>query len=155
MRNLPIKISIFLNYFVFAILLNSVGIVIAKSIKVYGVDEKQASILEAFKDLPIAIVSIIVASSLPRLGYKKAMQSALLIVFFGCIGMHYGNSFWTAKLLFLSVGISFALIKLSVYSLVGVVTDTPQQHSSLMSAIEGFFMVGIAVAYFLFPAFLF
>ncbi|MBA4198133.1 MAG: MFS transporter [Chitinophaga sp.] len=153
MRNLPIKISIFLNYFVFAILLNSVGIVIAKSIKVYGVDEKQASILEAFKDLPIAIVSIIVASSLPRLGYKKAMQSALLIVFFGCIGMHYGNSFWTAKLLFLSVGISFALIKLSVYSLVGVVTDTPQQHSSLMSAIEGFFMVGIAVAYFLFPAF--
>jgi len=79
-----------------------------------------------------------VASSLPRLGYKKAMQIALLIVLFGCIGMYYGNSFRSAKLLFLTVGVSFALIKLSVYSLVGVVTDTPQQHSSLMSAIEGF-----------------
>lgn len=153
MSNFRVKASLFLNYFVFAILLNSVGIVIAKSIKVYGVDEKQASILEAFKDLPIAIVSFIVASFLPRFGYKKAMQVALLIVFFGCLGMYLGNSFWSAKLMFLSVGVSFAFIKLSVYSLVGVVTDTPEDHSSLMSSIEGFFMVGIAAAYFLFPAF--
>jgi fucose permease len=81
------------------------------------------------------------------------MQIALLIVFMGCMGMWWGNSFWAAKFMFLSVGVSFALIKLSVYSLVGVVTDTPQQHSSLMSSIEGFFMVGIASAYFLFPLF--
>lgn len=153
MSNLRIKLSLYLNYFVFAILLNSVGIVIAKSIKVYGVDEKQASILEAFKDLPIAIISFIVASFLPRFGYKKAMQLALGIVFFGCLGMFYGNSFWSAKMMFLSVGVSFALIKLSVYSLVGVVTENPKQHSSLMSSIEGFFMVGIAAAYFIFPAF--
>ncbi|MEN9548338.1 MAG: hypothetical protein RIR12_929 [Bacteroidota bacterium] len=153
MQHFKIKASLYLNYFVFAILLNSVGIVIAKSIKVYGVDETQASILEAFKDLPIAIVSFFVASFLPRLGYKKAMQIALLIVFMGCMGMWWGNSFWAAKFMFLSVGVSFALIKLSVYSLVGVVTDTPQQHSSLMSSIEGFFMVGIPSAYFLFPLF--
>lgn len=153
MQNFRIKLSLYINYFVFAILLNSVGIVIAKSIKVYGVDEKQASILEAFKDLPIAVVSFIIASFLPRFGYKKAMQTALLIVFFGCLGMRYGNSFLSAKLMFLSVGVSFALIKLSVYSLVGVVTETPRQHSALMSSIEGFFMIGIASAYFLFPAF--
>ena len=153
MSHFRLKLSLFLNYFVFAILLNSVGIVIAKSIKVYGVDEKQASILEAFKDLPIAFVSFIIASFLPRFGYKKAMQTALLIVLVGCLGMRYGNSFWSAKLMFLSVGVSFALIKLSVYSLVGVVTETPRQHSALMSSIEGFFMVGIASAYFLFPAF--
>ena len=53
MKNLGIKISIYLNYFVFAILLNSVGIVIEKSIDVYKVTESQASILEAFKDLGI------------------------------------------------------------------------------------------------------
>jgi len=148
-----IKLSLYINYFVFAILLNSVGIVIAKSINVYGVNEIEASILEAFKDLPIAIVSFFVASFLPRLGYKNAMLIALAIVFIGCLGMRFANSFWAAKMMFLSVGVSFALIKLSVYSLVGVVTSTPQQHSSLMSSIEGFFMVGIASAYFLFPAF--
>ena len=153
MKNLGIKISLFLNYFVFAILLNSVGIVIAKSINVYGVSESQASVLEAFKDLPIAIVSFFVASFLPRFGYKKAMLSGLGIVFFGCLLMVYGNSFFYTKILFLSIGVSFALIKLSVYSLIGIVTNSKEEHSLLMSSIEGFFMVGIALAYILFPAF--
>lgn len=153
MKNLGIKISIYLNYFVFAILLNSVGIVIAKSINVYHVTESQASILEAFKDLPIAFVSFLVASFLPRFGYKKAMLVALAIVFFGCLQMIFGNSFLYTKILFLTVGVSFALIKLSVYSLIGILTETKKEHASLMSSIEGFFMVGIAVAYILFPAF--
>jgi hypothetical protein len=33
----------------------------------------QASILEAYKDLPIAIVSFLIASFLPRIGYKKML----------------------------------------------------------------------------------
>lgn len=153
MKNLNIKISIFLNYFVFAILLNSVGIVIAKSINVYHVSESEASMLEAFKDLPIAIVSFFIASFLPRFGYKKAMLTALAIVFFGCLLIIFGNTFIYTKILFLSIGVSFALIKLSVYSLIGIVTSSKKEHSALMSSIEGFFMVGIASAYFLFPAF--
>ncbi len=153
MKNLGIRISIYLNYFVFAILLNSVGIVIAKSINVYHVTETQASLLEAFKDLPIAIVSFLVASFLPRFGYKKAMLTGLAIVFMGCLLMTFGNSFFYTKILFLSIGVSFALIKLSVYSLIGIITETKKEHAALMSSIEGFFMVGIACAYFLFPAF--
>tara|TARA_R110000868_G_scaffold399053_2_gene672600 strand:+ start:873 stop:2108 length:1236 start_codon:yes stop_codon:yes gene_type:complete len=153
MKNQGIRISIYLNYFVFAILLNSVGIVIAKSINVYHVTESQASLLEAFKDLPIAVVSFLIASFLPRFGYKKAMLTGLAIVFTGCLLMIVGNSFFYTKLLFLSIGISFALIKLSVYSLIGIVTSTKKEHSALMSSIEGFFMVGIALAYFLFPIF--
>lgn len=137
----------------FAILLNSVGIVIEKSIDVYRVSESQASVLEAFKDLPIAIVSFVIASFLPRFGYKKAMLTALAIVFFGCLQMVFGNSFFYTKILFLSIGVSFALIKLSVYSLIGILTQSKKEHASLMSSIEGFFMVGIALAYFLFPAF--
>lgn len=153
MKNSGIKISLFLNYFVFAILLNSVGIVIAKSINVYGVSESQASVLEAFKDLPIAVVSFFVASFLPRFGYKKAMLTGLAIVFASCLLMIFGNTFLYTKVLFMAIGVSFALIKLSVYSLIGIITDSKKEHSSLMSSIEGFFMVGIAAAYFLFPAF--
>ncbi|TMM58269.1 MFS transporter [Maribacter algarum] len=153
MKNTGIKISLFLNYFVFAILLNSVGIVIAKSINVYGVSESQASVLEAFKDLPIAVVSFFIASFLPRFGYKKAMLTGLAIVFASCLLMIFGNTFLYTKVLFMAIGVSFALIKLSVYSLIGIITDSKKEHSSLMSSIEGFFMVGIAAAYFLFPAF--
>ncbi len=153
MKNIGVKLSLFINYFVFAILLNSVGIVILKSQNNYGVDEVQASILEAFKDLPIAIVSFFIASFLPRLGYKKAMLIALGIVSVACIYMFYGNSFSSAKILFAAVGVSFALIKVSVYSMIGMVTSGEKEHNSFMSSIEGVFMIGIALAYFLFPAF--
>ena len=153
MKNLGIRISIYVNYFVFAILLNSVGIVIEKSIDVYHVTEGEAAWLEAFKDLPIAIVSFVVASFLPRFGYKRAMLTGLAIVFFGCLLMVYGNTFDYTKVMFLTIGVSFALIKLSVYSLIGILTESKKEHASLMSSIEGFFMVGIALAYFLFPAF--
>jgi fucose permease len=153
MKNIGIKISLYLNYFVFAILLNSVGIVILKSQKNYSVDEVQASILEAFKDMPIAIVSFFIASFLPRIGYRKAMLTGLALVTLACISMYFGNSFNNAKILFATVGVSFALIKVSVYSLIGTVTETKKEHNALMSSIEGFFMVGIALAYFLFPAF--
>lgn len=153
MKKNSIKIAMYLNYFVFAILLNSVGIVILKSQKNYAVNELQASILEAFKDLPIAIVSFLIASFLPRIGYKKAMLIGLGLVTFACISMYFGNSFNAAKLLFATVGVSFALIKVSVYSLIGTITQNQKEHNSLMSSIEGVFMIGIALAYFLFPAF--
>lgn len=153
MKNTSIKISLYINYFVFAILLNSVGIVILKSQNVYGVDEVAAATLELFKDMPIAIVSFIMASFLPRLGYKKSMLIALGIVTFACLSMYFGNSFWSAKILFAAIGASFALIKVSVYSVIGLVTRNSKEHNSLMSSIEGVFMFGIALAYFLFPAF--
>lgn len=153
MKNQAIKLSLYINYFVFAILLNSVGIVILKSQEVYGVDEVQASVLEMFKDMPIAIVSFFIASFLPRIGYKKAMLAALAIVTLACISMYFGNSFSSAKILFAAVGASFALIKVSVYSAIGLVTNNEREHNSLMSSIEGVFMFGIALAYFLFPAF--
>ncbi len=143
----------FINYFIFAILLNSVGIVILKSLENYHVDEIEASTLEWFKDLPIALVSFLIASFLPRIGYKKAILSGLLISFIGCLGMYYGNSFWSAKLLFAAIGVSFALVKVSVYTLIGIITETKRAHNSLMSTIEGVFMIGIATAYFLFPGF--
>ena len=71
MTNWKIKLSLFLNYFVFAILLNSVGTVILQIQNNYGVSQGDASVLEAFKDLSIAIVSFLVASYIVRIGYKN------------------------------------------------------------------------------------
>ncbi len=67
--------------------------------------------------------------------------------------MYTGNSFGSAKVLFATIGVSFALIKVSVYSMIGFFTRSKEEHNTMMSSIEGFFMIGIASAYFIFPAF--
>ncbi|MEO6549857.1 MAG: MFS transporter [Ferruginibacter sp.] len=153
MKNRSIKISLYLNYFVFAILLNSVGILIQKSINTYHVDELKASSLEAFKDLSIAFVSFLIGSFLPRIGFKRGMLIALALVFFGCLGMYFGNSFTSVRILFACVGISFAVIKVSVYSMIGLITSNDKEHKSVLSSIESFFMVGIATGFVIFPLF--
>ncbi len=153
MKNWQIKASLFLNYFVFAILLNSVGTVILQVQNNYGVTPGEASVLEGFKDLSIAIVSFLLSSFITRWGYKKAMLTALALVTLACFIVPLVPSFWATKMLFAAVGASFALIKMSVYGAIGLVTKDEKEHISLMSFIESFFMVGIFAGYFLFSGF--
>ena len=104
MTNWKIKLSLFLNYFVFAILLNSVGTVILQVQGNYGVSESSASILEAFKDLSIAVVSFLVASYITRIGYKNSMLVALGLVGVACLVMPSLSSFAMTKVLFAATG---------------------------------------------------
>jgi fucose permease len=150
MATWKIKISLFLNYFVFAILLNSVGTVILQVQQNYGVSESSASALEAFKDLSIAAVSFLVASYIVRIGYKRAMLIALGFITLVCLLMPSLGSFAMTKLLFAATGTCFALIKVSVYATIGIVTSDKKEHASFMNFIESFFMIGILTGYFIF-----
>lgn len=141
-------------YMVFAILLNSVGTVILQSIHTFGIDKPQASLLELFKDLPIAVTSFLVASFLPKLGYRRAMILALVIVGGACALMPLYPSFHTTELLFTCVGVSFALAKVSVYSSIGLLTHDKVEHGRLTNTIEGLFMLGVLASGWLFSAFI-
>jgi len=148
-----VKISLFLNYFVFAILLNSVGTVILQVQNTYGVSESSASTLEAFKDLPIAITSFLVASFIVRIGYRRAMMFALGFITLVALIMPQLPTFWMAKAMFAATGVGFALVKVSVFATLGVITDSRKDHVSLMNFLESFFMVGVLSGYFIFSAF--
>ena len=141
------------TYFIFAILLNSVGVVILQSIESFDITKSQASVLEGFKDLSIAFVSFFVASVLPRIGYKLALLAGLLLVLTAVSVTPILPSFLTIKLLFAAIGVGFALVKVSVYSLIGQLTNGKNEHSSLMNTIEGIFMVGTLFGYWLFSLF--
>jgi FHS family glucose/mannose:H+ symporter-like MFS transporter len=147
-------LALALIYIIFAILLNSVGTVILQSISTFGVDKPQASMLELFKDLPVAITSLLVSSFLPLLGYKRAMMISLAIVGAACIMMRLYPSFHTTEMLFMCVGIGFALAKVSVYSSIGLLTRDSTEHSRLTNTIEGMFMVGVLICGWLFAAFI-
>jgi fucose permease len=81
------------------------------------------------------------------------MLIALGLVTLACLLMPSLSSFWMTKLLFAATGTSFALIKVSVYATIGIVTRDKKEHASLMNFIESFFMVGILTGYFIFSAF--
>jgi len=141
-------------YFMFAIMLNSVGTVILQSINSFGISKPDASTLEGFKDLSIALVSFLVASFIPRIGYKIAMLIGLLLAAVACLVTPIWGDFIAIKVLFACIGTSFALVKVSVYSLVGQLTHDTRSHSSLLNTIEGIFMLGVLSGYWIFSAYI-
>ena len=153
MHNWRIKFSLFINYFVFAILLNSSGIAILQVQNNFGVTKKAAAWIDPCKDLSIAIVSFLIASYIAKFGYKKAMLVALGIICVVCFIIPSTPGFMAIKLLFVAVGSCFALIKMSVYSTIGIVTKDSKEHISMMNFIESFFMVGNLSLYFIFGSF--
>lgn len=148
--NLKIRISLFLNFFVFAILLNTVGIVIAQVIVDYHTSRVTAGTLEAFKDLSIMTVSFLVASYVPKFGYRRSMLVGLLAVTLASMLVAAVRGFWVAPILYAVVGSSFALMKVSVYSTLGLITAGQKEHTSLMNTLEGIFMVGSLIGPLLF-----
>lgn len=154
MQNWKIKTSLFLNYFVFAILLNSVGTVILLVQKSYPVTKSQVAILEPFKDLSIAIVSFLVTSYITRIGYKRAMLIALGFTTTVCFIMPFTSSLFAIELLFAAIGSSFALIKMSAFGSIGLVTKDEKDHISFMNFLEAFFGMGVVASYFIFPLFI-
>lgn len=149
-----LKLALMLSYAIFAVLLNSVGTVILQSIEFFHVDKVTASTLEGFKDLPIAIASFLVASQLPRFGLRRGLMAGLTLAGLACLAMPLLPGFWTTRLMFLCVGVSFAVSKVAVYAFVGLMTRDSAGHASLLNLIEGVFMVGVLSGYWLFSAFI-
>jgi fucose permease len=154
MSRLLVIVAIAACYFMFAIMLNSVGTVILQSINSFGISKPDASTLEGFKDLSIAFVSFFIASFIPRMGYKIALLIGLLLAAGACLLTPVWGDFIAIKVLFACIGISFALVKVSVYSLVGQLTHDTRSHSSLLNTIEGIFMLGVLSGYWIFSAYI-
>ncbi|PNS09515.1 MFS transporter [Solilutibacter silvestris] len=154
MNRTRMVLSMVLTYMVFAVLLNSVGTLILVSQKAYGASKEATSVLDAFKDLPIALVAFLVASWLPRIGYRRGMMFGLAATAMACAAMPLINAFWMIKAMLVVVGVAFAVVKVSVYSTIGLLTADKRSHASLTSFIEGCFMVGVLLGPWLFSVFI-
>jgi len=154
MNRIIVIIALAATYFVFAMLLNSVAPVILQSMLTFGVDKVATSTLDACKDLPIAITSLLAAAYIPRLGYRRAMIGGLVFVALACTAMPLVPGFLTTRLMFVAVGVGFALVKVSVYSSIGLLSPAPRQHASLTSLLEGLFMVGVLSTSWVFSLFI-
>ncbi len=154
MNRLRAGFALILVYMIYAVLLNSVGTVILQSILSFHITKPEGSILEACKDLSIAGVSFAVASFMPRLGYQRAIIVALVGVAIACFGMRLFPAFSTTAGLFLVIGVTFALVKVAVYSSIGLLHTDPKAHASFTGLVESFFMFAVLSGAWIFSAFI-
>ncbi|MFY1046158.1 MFS transporter [Chryseobacterium sp. GP-SGM7] len=137
---LPLK----LTFLVFSMVLNCMGIVIIQlSAQKIGYDK--LGFLESFKDLPIAVFSLFAVNFISRLGTKKSLIFALLLVGICSLFLPFVEVFWFFKLWFAIIGTCFAIGKICVY---GIIRNNMTEERSLaktMNSVEASFMIGIFV----------
>lgn len=144
------RAAVVLVYLVFGALLNGVGTINLLATRTMGVSPAEAALLDACKDLPIAAVSLLLAPFLPRFGLKRGTLVALGLLAAGCALMPALESFRAIQFLFVAIGAAFAIVKVSTYATVGLLTRDARSHASFMNVLEGAFMLGVMGGYGLF-----
>lgn len=135
---LPLQLS----FLIFSMLLNCMGIVILKFAG-GNVSYSGLGFLESFKDLPIALVSVLSVNLINRTGTKRALLYSLLLVTVSCIVLPFFGDFWFFKIWFAVIGVGFAMAKISIFGILRNNIHTEKELSKVMNKIEAFFMIGI------------
>lgn len=138
---ISIQTILYLNYFVLAVFTSGLSVVILQLVVNYGIDAEVAGSLVGFKSLFVLIPSL-GSFYILKLGYKKSMLFGLLGVTVASLFIAIIRNFWAVLFLFAIGGFSHTLIKLSVYSTIGLVSRDRQQHTSLMNKVEGTYIIG-------------
>lgn len=137
---LPLKMS----FLIFSMVLNCMGILILQ-LSGNDISYNKLGLLETFKDLPIAFVSLFAVNFIHRLGNKKSLLTALMIVGICCTILPFLEEFWFYKIWFSLIGICFGMAKIAVYGLIRNNISTENHLAKVMSSVEASFMLGIFV----------
>ncbi|WP_228446034.1 MFS transporter [Chryseobacterium gleum] len=138
--SLPLK----LTFLIFSMVLNCMGLIILQLSEekiTYG----ELGLLESFKDLPIAFISLFAVRFINRTGTKKALISALVIVGFCCCLLPFAEVFWFFKLWFAIIGACFAIGKICVFGIIRNNISDEKSLAKTMNSVEASFMIGIFV----------
>lgn len=132
-----------LSYALLGILMNSVGVVILQSLRHFAVSKAEASSLEACKDLSVVAASFLLASHLPRFGFRRAMVTTMAVIAAGSVAISLADDFWATRGFFVLTGLCFGAAKIATYASIGLLRQDRAGHASLTGFVEGMFMVGV------------
>ena len=147
--SISIKTILYLNYFVLSIFMSGLSVVILQLVVNYGFDKEVAGKLIAFKSL-FVLFPCLGTSYILQFGYKKSMLIGLLGVTIASMMIATVRDFWAVLFLFAVSGFSHTLIKISVYSTIGLITASRQKHTRLMSGVESAYVIGALLSPILF-----
>ncbi|MCP3965269.1 MAG: MFS transporter [Lentisphaerae bacterium] len=153
-KNALLLLALIFSFLMPAFILNCEGVVIMNLIKQHHVSMSAASWLQGCKDITIMISSFALISLISRLGSKKALFFATLIEMIICFMMATDATLNMARVYFILAGLSFAVIKISIYSSISLFAKDESQHAGFLSVLEGMYMLGILSGFWVFSFFM-
>ena len=107
-----------LVFLIFSMLLNCMGIMIIQFSE-QNISYGGLGLLEAFKDLPIAVSSLVLVNVIARVGAKWSLYFALGFAALCCLVIPFVGEFWFMKIWFALIGVGFAVGKMATFLFYG------------------------------------
>jgi fucose permease len=142
-RNLAvIRWLTFFMFMMFAMTTDSVGVIIPEVIKEFRLSMTVAGAFHYASMSGIAFAGILLGYLADKFGRKNTIILGLILFAASSYLFAVGRSFLFFLALLLVSGIAIGIFKTGALALIGDITTSTTEHTSIMNAVEGFFAVG-------------
>ena len=140
-----IKWLTYLMFMMFAMTTDSVGIIIPEVIKEFHLSMVAAGAFHYANMTAIAVAAILLGYLADKLGRKKTIILGLVLFALNSYLFAVGNSFPFFLTLLVISGASIGIFKTGALALVGDISRSTLEHTTIMNTVEGFFGVGAII----------
>ncbi len=140
-----IRILTCMMFFMFAMTTDAVGSIIPSLIDEFDLSLSAASAFHYVPMVAIALGGLVLGFLADRIGRKRTIVLGLVLYGVGSLLFIAGNTFGFFVVLLGLSGVGVSVFKVGALGLIGDITRSPREHTSLMNTVEGFFAVGAIV----------
>lgn len=137
-----IKALTFLIFMMFAMTTDSVGVIIPEIIKQFGLSMTAAGAFQYATMGGIALAGFFLGYLADKLGRKTTIIIGLVIFAADSYLFAIGNSFAYFLVLLAVSGLAIGVFKTGALALIGDISQSTTEHTSIMNTVEGFFGIG-------------
>jgi fucose permease len=145
-RNMAVvKTLTYLMFAMFAMTTDSVGVIIPEIIRTFQLSLTAAGTFQYATMTGIALAGLFLGSLADRFGRRRTIVAGLTLFGVACFLLAAGDRFlFFAVMLGLS-GLAIGVFKTGALALIGDISTSTAQHTSIMNTAEGFFGVGAII----------
>ena len=145
-QNLAIvKTLTYLMFAMFAMTTDSVGVIIPEVIRTLRLSLTAAGTFQYATMTGIAIAGLLLGSLADRVGRQRTIVAGLVLFGSACFLLSAGNTLWWFAVLLALSGLAIGVFKTGALALIGDISTSTVQHTSIMNAAEGFFGAGAII----------
>jgi fucose permease len=144
-----IKWLTFLMFLMFAMTTDAVGVIIPEIMKQFNLSMTTAGLFHYGPMTAIALAGIFLGFLADKIGRKNTIILGLCIFVLNSYLFLIGNSFAFFLFLLMISGMAIGIFKTGALALIGDISTSTSEHTSMMNAVEGFFGVGAIIGPFI------
>ena len=142
-RNMTVvKTLTYLMFAMFAMTTDSVGLIIPEVIRTFGLSLTAAGTFQYATMAGIAVAALLFGQLADRLGRRPTIIVGLVLFASACFLMVTGDRLTVFAILLGLSGVAIGVFKTGALALIGDISTSTAQHTTIMNMAEGFFGVG-------------